>query len=95
MFPLKIELRKNDEEAVNSKRKARELVEDVCKILDYIGNSRDIINKAKLFDSRLRRAGQVSKAKVITILVDYGLKMEKILKEMKTMFASLEPEAQT
>ena len=47
----------------------------------------------KLFDSRLGKRGSISKAKVIMVLMDYGLKMEKILEEMRALFGSLELKA--
>ena len=51
------------------------------------------MNKAKLFNSKFGRIGQVFGAKVIMVLMDYLLKMENILKEMKVMFTSLQLEA--
>ena len=70
---LKIELGKTEEEASNSKRKANEATKVVQKIQDYIGNPNNVVNKAKLFKSKLERARYVSKAKVILVLVNYSL----------------------
>ena len=79
---LKIKLKKNEEEAQKSKRKANKAIKVVWKIQNYIKIPNDIVNKVKLFDNGLERIGKLSKEKIIMILVDYLLKMEKILEEM-------------
>ena len=55
------------------------MAEVVQKIKNYIGSLSKVANKAKFFNNELKRAGHVSRAEVITILVNYLLKMEKIL----------------
>ena len=64
-------------------------------INDYIGNLRNVINNAKLFNKGLMKLGPLSKSRVINILVDYFAKMEKILEEMKTLMAGLDPLSDT
>ena len=90
---LKIDLKKKEKGARNSRKKINKATEVVRKIQNYIKNLGNIVNRAKLFYSGLRKVGLVSGGKVITILVDYRLKMETILKEMKVMFTSLDPKA--
>ena len=53
----------------------------------------DFVNKAKLFDSGLKKTGPIFGAKVISISVDYSAKMERILDEMRTLIIGLEPKA--
>ena len=53
----------------------------------------NVINNAKLFDNNLTKVRPVLSAKVVTIVLDYFLKMEKNLKEMKIVFVELELEA--
>ena len=57
------------------------------KIQEFIGNSGNVVNKVKLFDNEFEKAEYVSKSKIIVILVNYGQTMEKILKEMRMIFA--------
>ena len=56
----------------------------------YIGHPNDIVNKIMLFASNLTKARPFLGAKVVIVFVDYSFKMEKILEEMKNLFAGLE-----
>ena len=61
------------------------------KLETYVGNIRDVINKAKLFDANLAK-NPVTARKVIPILVDFAEKMEELLDEMRVLFDGLQPE---
>ena len=57
----------------------------------YVGNTGDVINKAKLFDANLAK-NPVTTGKVIPVLVDFAEKMEELLDEMRVLFDGLQPE---
>ena len=61
------------------------------KLETYIGNSRDVVNKAQLFDANLAQHPVTAK-KVIPVLVDFADKMEELLDKMKVLFDGLLPE---
>ena len=57
----------------------------------YVGNTRDVINKAKLFDANLAK-NPITVGKVIPVLVDFAEKIEELLDEMRVLFDRLYPE---
>ena len=61
------------------------------KLETYVGNTGDIVNKAKLFEANLAK-NPVTAGKVIPILVDFAEKMEELLDEMRVLFDGLQPE---
>ena len=61
------------------------------KLEAYVGNTGDIINKAKLFDANLAK-NPVTAEKVIPVLVDFTEKMEELMDEMRVLFDGLQPE---
>ena len=61
------------------------------KLEDYVGNTRDVVNKAQLFDANLAQHPITAK-KVIPVLVDFADKMEELLDEMRILFDGLLPE---
>ena len=61
------------------------------KLETYIGNTGDVINKAKFFDANLAK-NPVMAGKVILILVDFAKKMEELLDEMRVLFDRLQLE---
>ena len=61
------------------------------KLETYVGNTGDVINKAKLFDANLAK-NPVTAEKVIPILVNFVEKMEELLLEMRVLFDGLQPE---
>ena len=61
------------------------------KLETYVGNTGDVINKAKLFDANLAK-NLVTAGKVIPVLVDFAEKMEELLDEMRVLFDGLQPE---
>ena len=58
------------------------------KLEDYVGNTRDVINKVQLFDANLAQHPVTAK-KVIPVLVDFADKMEELLDEMRVLFYGL------
>ena len=61
------------------------------KLEAYVGNTRDVINKAKLFNANLAK-NPVTAGKVIPVLVDFAEKMEELLDEMRVLFDGLQLE---
>ena len=61
------------------------------KLEAYVGNTRDVVNKAQLFDANLAQHPVTAK-KVIPVLVDFADKMEELLDEMRVLFDGLLPE---
>ena len=61
------------------------------KLETYVGNTEDIVNKAKLFEANLAK-NPVTTEKVIPVLVDFAEKMEELLDEMRVLFDGLQPE---
>ena len=52
------------------------------KVYGFLGNLGDVLNKALLFDHGLKQPATDSSVKMMRCMVDYGLKMEKMLKEL-------------
>ena len=61
------------------------------KLEAYVGNTRDVVNKAQLFDANLAQHPVTAK-KVIPVLVDFADKMEELLDKMRVLFDGLLPE---
>ena len=61
------------------------------KLKTYVRHTRDVVNKAKLFDANLAK-NPVTAGKVSPILVDFSEKMEELLDEMRILFDGLQPE---
>ena len=55
------------------------------KFHDFIGHPGDVVNKACLCDDGMSQPGAPPGFKIIRCLVDYNTKMEKLLKEMRTL----------
>ena len=62
--------------------KAKEVAQ---KVYGFLGNPGDVLNKARLFDHGLKQPMTDSGVKMMRCMVDYGLKMEKTLKELRAL----------
>ena len=60
--------------------KSKEVAQKVYKFLE---NPDDVLNKVRLYDHGLKQPTTSSGAKMMRCMVDYGLKMEKTLKELR------------
>ena len=78
---LRLELAKKDEEI----RQLQVQMEVMDQIQEVVGNPGDVLNKVRLFDNDVKTKGQLSVAKIIPILVNFGGKMEVILVEMRKL----------
>ena len=56
------------------------------KFHEFVGQPRDVVNKARLYDEGARHQGTPTGANLVRFLVDYNTKMEKLLREMRTLF---------
>ena len=61
------------------------------KLETYVGHTRDVVNKAQLFDANLAQHPITAKM-VIPVLVDFADKMEELLDEMRILFDGLQTE---
>ena len=72
--------------------KSKEVTQKVC---GFLGNPGDVLNKARLYDHGLKQPSIDSGVKMMRCMVDYSLKMEKTLKELRALLhstgAQLEP----
>ena len=55
------------------------------KIHGYLGFPGDVLNKARLYDHGLKQPTTDSGMKMMRCMVDYGLKLEKTLKELRVL----------
>ena len=65
--------------------KSKEVTQKVC---GFLGNPGDVLNKARLYDHGLKQPSTDSGVKMMQCMVDYGLKMEKTLKELHALLHS-------
>ena len=74
------------EEEVKIAREEREKSKEVArKIHSFMGFPGDVVNKARLYDQGLKQPETMSRAKMMRCMVDYSTKMEKLLKELRTL----------
>ena len=65
--------------------KSKEVTQKVC---GFLGNPGDMLNKARLYDHGLKQPSIDSGVKMMRCMVDYGLRMEKFLKELRVLLHS-------
>ena len=74
------------EKEVKTARAERDKSKEVAqKIHGYLGYPGDVLNKARLYDHSLKQPTIDSGVKMMRCMVDYGLKLEKTLKELRTL----------
>ena len=62
--------------------RSKEIAQQVSKFLESPG---DVLNKARLFDHCLKQTATDSGVKIMHCMIDYNQKMEKTLKELRTL----------
>ena len=67
--------------------KSKETAQKVCK---FLGSPGDVLNKARLFDHGLKQPATDSSVKIMRCMIDYSQKMEKMLKELRTLLQPTE-----
>ena len=65
--------------------KSKEVTQKVC---GFLGNPGNVLNKARLYDHGLKQPSIDSSVKMMRCMVDYDLKMEKTLKELRALLHS-------
>ena len=79
------------EKEVKTARAERDKSKEVAqKVHRFLGNPGDVLNKARLFDHGLKQPMTDSGVKMMRCMVDYGLKMEKMLKELRALLQPTE-----
>ena len=74
------------EKEVKTARAERDKSKEVAqKVHGFLGNLGDVVNKARLYDHGLKQPTTDSGVKMMRCMVDYGLKMEKTLKELRAL----------
>ena len=72
------------EKEVKTARAERDKTKEVAeKVQAFLENPGDVLNKAQLFDHSLKQPTTDSDVKMMRCMVNYGLKMEKTLKELR------------
>ena len=62
--------------------KSKEIAQKVCK---FLGSLDDVLNKAQLFDHGLKQPATNSGVKMMHCMINYSQKMEKTLKELRSV----------
>ena len=62
--------------------RSKEIAQQVSK---FLGSSGDVLNKARLFDHGLKQPATDSGVKIMRCMINYSQKMEKTLKELRTL----------
>ena len=62
--------------------RSKEIAQQVSK---FLGSPGDVLNKARLFDHGLKQPATDSRVKMMRCMIDYSQKMEKTLKEVRTI----------
>ena len=77
---------KEAEKAIKTARterdRSKEIAQQVCK---FLGSPSDVLNKARLFNHGLKESATDSGEKIMRCMIDYIQKMEKTLKELRTL----------
>ena len=77
---------KEAEKAIKTARteqdRSKEIAQQVSK---FLGSPGDVLNKARLFDHGLKQPATDSGVKIMRCMIDYSQKMEKTLKELRTL----------
>ena len=80
---MKAQLTRKDAKLRTVERKTIEMSHLFTSFNEYIGRPTEVITKARLFDKAIMKLGSLIRAKMIHIILDYTMKMEKLLEEMQ------------
>ena len=77
---------KEAEKEVKAARTERDKSKEIAqKVSKFLGSLDDVLNKARLFDHGLKQPATDSGVKIMHCMIDYNQKMEKTLKELRTL----------
>ena len=81
------EVEKEAKAARTERDRSKEVAQRVSKFLGSLG---DVLNKARLFDHGLKQPATDSGVKIMRCMIDYSQKMEKTLKELRSILKPTE-----
>ena len=81
------EVEKEAKVARTERDRSKEVAQRVSK---FLGSSGDVLNKARLFDHGLKQPATDSGVKIMRCMIDYSQKMEKTLKELRSILKPAE-----
>ena len=76
------EVEREAKAARTERDKSKEVAQRVSK---FLGSPGDVLNKARLFDHGLKQPATDSGVKMMHCMIDYSQKMEKTLKELRSL----------
>ena len=77
---------KEAEKEVKATRTERDRSKEIGQqVSKFLGSPGDVLNKARLFDHGLKQPATDSGVKMMRCMIDYSQKMEKTLKELRTL----------
>ena len=76
------EVEREAKAARTERDKSKEVAQRVSK---FLGSPGDVLNKARLFDHGLKQPATDSGVKIMRCMIDYSQKMEKTLKELRSL----------
>ena len=77
---------KEAEKAIQTARTERDRSKEIAQqVSKFLGSLGDVLNKARLFDHGLKQPATDSGIKIMRYMLDYSQKMEKTLKELRTL----------
>ena len=81
------EVEKEAKAARTERDRSKEVAQRVSK---FLGSPGDVLNKARLFDHGLKQLATDSGVKIMRCMIDYSQKMEKTLKELRSILKPAE-----
>ena len=81
------ELEREAKAARTERDKSKEVAQRVSK---FLGSPSDVLNKPRLFDHGLKQPATDSGVKIMRCMIDYSHKMEKTLKELRSLLKPTE-----
>ena len=82
---LKDRIKAVEKEAKVARTERDKSKEVAQKVYGFLGSPGNVLNKARLFDHSLKQPTTDSGVKMMRCMVDYSLKMEKMLKELRAL----------
>ena len=87
---LKDRLREAEKEAKAARMERDRSKEVAQRVSKFLGSPGDVLNKARLFDHDLKQPATDSGVKIMRYMIDHSQKMEKTLKELRSILKPVE-----
>ena len=87
---LKDRMKEAEKEAKVARTEQDKSKEIAQKVSKFLGSPSDVLNKAWLFDHGLKQPATDSGIKMMRCMIDYSQKMEKTLKELRTLLQPID-----